>query len=177
MTRAELEHILRAAGAIADAADLIVIGSQAILGSFANAPRELLVSREADVFPRDNPDRADLIDSTIGEGSPFQRAFGYYAHGVGEETAVLPAGWRERLVLITGENTRFIRGWRLEIHDLAISKYVAGREKDLDFTEALIRYEMINPAVLKSRLDSTSLRPDIREIVRQRVERQLAGRC
>ena len=73
---------------------------------------------------------SDLIDGTIGEGSPFQREFGYYAHGVDETTAVLPDGWRERLILITGENTRFVRGWCLEVHDLAIAKYAAGREKD-----------------------------------------------
>jgi hypothetical protein len=51
------------------------------------------------------------------------------AHGVAEETAVLPAGWRGRLVLISNENTRSSRGWCLEVHDLAISKLVAGREK------------------------------------------------
>ena len=32
MTRTQLEHIIRAAGAIADETDLVVIGSQAILG-------------------------------------------------------------------------------------------------------------------------------------------------
>jgi hypothetical protein len=108
MTRPQLEHIIRAAGTIADDGDVVVIGSQAILGEFPNAPGELLVSNEADVFPRFHVDRSDLIDSTIGEGSPFQHQFGYYAHGIGENTAVLPAGWRERLVLVSGENTRFM---------------------------------------------------------------------
>ena len=32
MTRAQLEHIIRAAGVIADTQDLVVIGSQAVLG-------------------------------------------------------------------------------------------------------------------------------------------------
>ena len=32
MTRTELEHIIRAAGAITNQNDLVVIGSQAILG-------------------------------------------------------------------------------------------------------------------------------------------------
>jgi hypothetical protein len=129
MTRAQLEHIIRAAGAIADSQDVVVIGSQAILGQFPDAPRELLVSNEADVFPRSDPKRSELIDGSIGEGSPFQREFGYYAHGVDETTAVLPEGWRDRLILVTGENTRYIRGWCLEIHDLAIAKYAAGRER------------------------------------------------
>jgi len=111
MTRAQLEHVIRAAGTIADVEDLIVIGSQSVLGAFPDAPAELLLSKEADLFPREHPERADLIDATIGEGSPFQNSFGYYAHGVGEETAVLPEGWRDRLVLVRGPNTRFVRGW------------------------------------------------------------------
>jgi hypothetical protein len=100
MTRAALEHIIRAAGSIADVEELIVVGSQAILGEFPDAPPELLLSNEADVFPRSFPERADLIDSTIGEGSPFERAFGYYARSVGPETAILPEGWQKRLVLV-----------------------------------------------------------------------------
>src|SRR5271170_5284193 len=98
MTRPQLEHVIRAAGTIADVEDLIVIGSQAILGEFPNAPEELLVSNEADVYPSRHPERSDLIDSTIGEGSPFQKSFGYYAYGVGEATAILPRRWRERLI-------------------------------------------------------------------------------
>src|SRR4051812_24944821 len=121
MTRGQLEHIIRAAGTIADDNDVVVIGSQAILGQFPDAASELLVSDEADIFPRRHVERSELIDATIGEGSAFQRSFGYYAHRVDETTAVLPEGWRDRLVLVTGENTRFYRGWCLEVHDLAIS--------------------------------------------------------
>jgi len=94
MTRTQLEHIIRAAGAITNAQDLVVIGSQAVLGQFPGAPAELLVSDEADIFPRTDPGRGDLIDGSIGEDSPFHRTFGYYAHGVDETTAILPEGWR-----------------------------------------------------------------------------------
>lgn len=125
MTRSQLEHIIRAAGTIADDQDIIVIGSNSILGQFPNAPEELLVSHEADVYPRNHPERADLIDGSIGEGSPFDRQFGYYAHGVGPETAILPDGWESRLVPVSNENTRFLTGWCLEVHDLAIAKLVA----------------------------------------------------
>jgi hypothetical protein len=85
MTRPQLEHIIRAAGTIADTEDPAVIGSQSVLGEFPDAPPE---SNEADIFPRNEPSRSDLIDGTIGEGSPFQREFGYYAHGVDETTAI-----------------------------------------------------------------------------------------
>jgi len=172
--RSDLGHIIRAAGTIADVEDLIVIGSQAVLGAFPDAPPELLVSNEADVFPRAHPDRSDLIDATIGEGSPFQNLFGYYAHGIAETTAVLPEGWRDRLVLISGENTRFIRGWCLEVHDLAIAKYVAGREKDLDFTQALVRHRMVNRATLEQRLRAMTMDAQLRTLTEARIRRQFA---
>ena len=46
MKRSELEHVIRASGAIADDDELIVIGSQSILGQYPDAPAELLVSME-----------------------------------------------------------------------------------------------------------------------------------
>jgi hypothetical protein len=82
---------------------------------------------EADVYPQNRPEHSDLIDGAIGEDSPFHRQFGYYAHGIDSGTATLPAGWEKRLVLINNENTRGVRGWCLEVHDLAIAKLVAGR--------------------------------------------------
>jgi hypothetical protein len=171
MTRAALEHVIRAAAVITDTDEVIVIGSQSVLGPFPDAPAELLVSNEADVYTPGKSDSSDLIDGTIGEGSPFQREFGYYAHGVDETTATLPAGWRDRLVLVTGPNTRFVHGWCLEVHDLAISKYVAGREKDLEFTGALVRHRMVERETLVQRLAATELDPRVRPIIAGRIQR------
>ena len=92
MTRAELEHVLRAAAAIAQENSLVVVGSQAILLPFPNAPASLLVSREVDLYP-----------------AP-------------------------------------------EVHDLAVSKCVAGREKDADFVRTLLRVRMIEPDILTARI-------------------------
>jgi hypothetical protein len=55
VNRLQLEHILRAAAGNADARDIVIVGSQAILGAFPDAPAELLVSMEADVFPKADP--------------------------------------------------------------------------------------------------------------------------
>jgi hypothetical protein len=52
MTRAQLELIIHAAGTFANVDDIIVVGSQAVLGEFPESPDELLVSIEADVFLR-----------------------------------------------------------------------------------------------------------------------------
>lgn len=172
MNRAQLEHIIRAAAGNADADDIVVVGSQAILGSFPDAPAELLESMEADVFPRDKPHESILIDGGIGELSPFHETFGYYAHGVDETTATLPKGWRERLVPIRNENTRGATGWCLEVHDLAVSKLIAGREKDIAFLAALFRHRLASPEIVRERLGQIALPADpFHAIVLARLQR------
>jgi hypothetical protein len=96
MNRAQLEHIIRAAAAITNEYEIVVVGSQAILGAYPDAPEGLLESMEADVYPLHHPELSDLIDGSIGELSPFDKNFGYYAQGVGSNTAILPRGWEER---------------------------------------------------------------------------------
>lgn len=152
MNRAQLEHIIRAAAANTNTTDIVVIGSQAILGSYPDAPVELLTSIEADVFPKERPYDSILIDGTIGERSLFHETFGYYAHGVDETTAILPEGWRERLVPLRSENTRGVTGWCLEVHDLAVSKLAAGRQKDLEFVAGLFRHGLARPQIARERL-------------------------
>jgi hypothetical protein len=139
LKRRDLEHVIRAAAGIADDLEIIVIGSQAVLGSIPDAPASLLVSVEADIIPKNRPERAELIEGAIGEGSLFHDTYGYYANGVGYETAVLPKGWERRLVPVKSENTGGATGWCLDLHDLVLSKYAAGREKDLRFNEELVR--------------------------------------
>ncbi len=171
MTRLQLEHVIRTAGAIALDDDIVVIGSQSILGSFPNAPAELLGSREAKVFPRNYPERADLIDGSIGEGSAFNYTYGYYANGLSRPRGILPAGWLERLVLVFGANTRSVRGWCLEPHDLAIAKLAEGREKDLDYVGVMGRFEMVSGEVLEARLGVTPMEPVVRDLVAGRIGR------
>ena len=82
-----------------------MIGSQAIQGQYPDAPEALLVSQEADIYAPAQPDLSDEIDRALGQGSRFDRTFGYYADGVEPTTATLPKGWEERLVPIHNENT------------------------------------------------------------------------
>ncbi len=171
MRRQQLEHIIRAAAGITGAREFVIIGSQAVLGQFPQAPEELLVSIEADVFSLRNPADSDLIDGSIGEGSPFHQTFGYYAHGVGMETAVLPEGWRNRLIPIHNQNTGGGTGLCLEIHDLAVSKLIAGREKDLAFFSGLLRHRLILTETIRARLATTALAPERFKLCFARCER------
>jgi hypothetical protein len=175
MKRAELEHLLRAAADISKDDEIVVIGSQAILGQFPDAPESLRTSVEADVFPRNHPERADLIDGTIGELSPFHATYGYYAQGVAETTAVLPAGWRDRLIVVRNENTRGATGLCLEVHDLLIAKLVAGREKDIAFVRQAIAHGLAAEPTLMQRLDATALEPADRKRLRARLRSYFAG--
>ena len=149
----------------------MVIGSQAVLGQFPEAPVALLSSMEADVYPRNKPDLADLVDGSIGEGSLFHQTFGYYGQGVSPLTATLPKGWQRRLISVKNANTHGVEGLCLEVHDLAISKYAAGREKDLEYTRALAHHGLTKRAVLFERLARTRITSGHRGI----VERRIAG--
>lgn len=162
MTRPELEHLIRAAADIASDDDIIVVGSQSILGQFPDAPAALRVSVEADVFPLHHPERADLIDGSIGEGSPFHATYGYYAQGVDATTSVLPVGWEDRLVPVRNANTRGSTGWCLDVHDLLIAKAVAGREKDRAFIGDVVRHGLVEESIAQERLALTTLDATIR---------------
>jgi len=171
MHRPQLEHIIRAAAGITGAPEFVIMGSQSVLGQFPQAPEELLVSIEADIFSLRDPTDTDLIDGSIGEGSPFHQTFGYYAHGVGEETAILPSGWRQRLVPVHNQNTGGGTGLCLEVHDLAVSKLVAGREKDLDFIGGLLRHGLAQPTTVRERLSRTELSVDRLQTCLARLDR------
>lgn len=175
MKRSELEHIIAAAATIAEDDEIVVIGSQAILGQFPDAPRELRVSNEADVWPRNHPERWEVIDGAIGELSMFHDTFGYYAQGVAPETAILPAGWESRLVAVCTPATRGATGLCLEVHDLVISKYVAARQKDSDFVRAAIRHRLVKKGVLLQRLEVTRIDSDRRAMIRELIGRDFGS--
>lgn len=158
MKRAELEHLIRA-GTIVGEDHIIVIGSQAILASVREPPPELAESIEADLYPRDAPEAADLIDGSIGELSMFHENFGYYAHGVGPNTATLADGWKGRLVPLNNVNTRGITDWCLAPIDIAYSKLAAGREKDIRFIRTMLQHGLIESGALAELLAEQSNAP------------------
>ena len=146
MTREELEHVIRASGDITDQYEFVIIGSQSILGSEPNPEEVFTVSMEADIYPLRAPELADKIDGAIGEGSQFHQSFGYYAQGVGPDTATLPKDWMQRVHRVQNSNTNDRVGYCLDVLDLFIAKAAAGREKDRIFCMALFEYGYVTPA-------------------------------
>lgn len=147
MKRSQLAHILRSACRITGDPNILVIGSQSILGKFSHValPDEAWLSVEADISFFDDPNeaKADLIDGAIGEASPFHNEFGVYGQGVTLETATLPDGWRDRLVPFTHGDVGDSKAMCLDPHDLVLSKLVANREKDIEFARAVIAARLV----------------------------------
>ena len=174
MKLGQLEHLLRAAGAITEDDEFYVIGSQAILPSLppgCEVPLALWRSMEADLAPVQHPERWALIEGSIGEGSPFHETYGYHADGVEEGTAILPSGWKDRVVRLRSTATDGVTGLCLEPHDLLISKYCAGRTKDLEFARAVIGLEMVTEELLLKRLACTDIGESLRQVVEGRINR------
>lgn len=180
MRRHELDHIIGAAANVTGDDEFVVIGSQAILGPFPDAPETLLRSMEADIYPAADPERSEQLDGALGDGSPFHQAYGYYAHGVGPETAKAPAGWERRLVRIRVEgrpgSTRQPTALCLEPHDLVLAKCAAGRDRDWDFASEALRAGLVQPDVLCHRIGDLPIEASRRDLIRSRLRRIVADR-
>jgi len=163
VTREEFEHVIRVAAALVRD-EIVVVGSQAVLAEFPNAPDSLLRSQELDVYPRSNPELAGEIDAVMGDGSQFHAVTGYYAHGVGPETVQGPAGWEGRLKRLDLPAV----AWCLEVHDLVLAKLAAGREHDLVFSKDAIHEGLVDVENLRRGVE---LMPeDVRSLVEERLE-------
>jgi hypothetical protein len=170
MNRIQLEHIIRAASQISGDAEIVVVGSQAIHAQPMKLPPIAFQSNEADVYPRNHPERADEIDVAIGELSTFHDTHGYYGHGVGPDTAILPRGWEQRVVRLSNENTGGATGFCVDVHDLVLSKYAAGREKDLAFNRELARRGIVSKRKLLRLVPLMPLDDERKQLILARIK-------
>jgi len=170
----DFEHVIAAAAEVTGHDELVVIGSQAILGTYPDPPDALLVSLEADIYPLHLPDAAAEVDGALGDGSPFHAAFGYYAHGVGPETAKAPEGWQSRLVRreipprVASKQTPV--AWCLEVHDLVLAKCVAGRERDWEYAREALKAGLVEPALLLGRIPDLPVPDALRHHVKEMLQ-------
>ncbi len=163
MNREQLEHAIRAACMVSEDHELIIFGSQAILGQFPDAPAELRKSIEVDVSPKNRPEAVDRIDGALGENSQFHKTHGFYVHGVPIETATLPKGWEQRTNKVQDYMDEQNIGHCIEAHDLAVSKLMAFREKDTEFVRRLIIEDMIDVDILLKRLKVTDAEKETKD--------------
>ncbi|HET9655457.1 MAG TPA: DUF6036 family nucleotidyltransferase [Kineosporiaceae bacterium] len=171
MRRDQLEHAIRTACQIIGRSEVIVVGSQAILGTFPEdrLPADATMSIEVDILPiaDDNHETArlaDLIEGVAGEFSPFEQLHGFSIDGVDLETSALPEGWRDRLVKVQNSNTAApsgepqFTGWCLDKEDLCVAKLCALREKDRNFVAALLHANLVDLQTILTRLPTVEAR-------------------
>ena len=181
MRRDQLEHAIRTACQIIGRPEVIVVGSQSILGTFdeSQLPADATMSIEVDVLPiadgnEETARLADLIEGVAGEFSPFEELHGFSIDGVDLETSSLPDGWRDRLVKVQNSNTAapggqpVFTGWCLDKEDLCVAKLCAFREKDRNFVASLVGARLVDREIINTRLG------DIAEQRQQAAERARA---
>jgi hypothetical protein len=165
MRRDQLEHAIRAACQIIGRPEVIVLGSQAILGTFREdeLPVRATMSGEVDILPiadsNEETERlADRIEGVAGEFSPFEQLHGFRIDGVDLTTSALPEGWRDRLVKVQNANTAEpagqlqFTGWCLDKEDLCVAKLCALREKDQNFVSELLKAGLVDSGAIATRL-------------------------
>lgn len=170
MKKHQLDHVLRAAGDITGQKQFVIVGSQALHGKYPNLADDIVMSAEVDLFAPKEPDATELLNE-IGVDSPFHRTHGFYADPVDEGTAVLPKGWKGRLVNLPAGDTGGVKGLCLEPHDLAIAKYVVRRDKDRIFTRELARRGLVTRERLLGLVEQTPVSSEVKERIRADIAR------
>lgn len=142
-TVADLDRAVRALCEYFKTDATIIIGSQAILVGWPDAPAIMRTSVEIDAYPCNarewevaNPgaEASEEISVLFGYLSDFHTAHGFYIDVVDETTACLPPGWRERAVSRAVQSYgRMVTAIAPATNDLVVSKLHPLREKDKSF--------------------------------------------
>jgi hypothetical protein len=94
---------------------------------------------------------------------------------ISEEVDVYPRHHPEgRLIRLSNANTDGATGFCLDVHDLVLSKYAAGREKDLEFNKALVHYGCVTKTTLLALAEEMPVDGEMKEIVLHRINAHFA---
>jgi hypothetical protein len=172
-TEEDLQRVLRALAREFDADTIFIIGSQAILMSWPEAPAAIRGSLEIDAYPANAKvwelsegrksggpalEASEHINGLFGEFSQFHETHGFYIDGTDENTARLPKGWNSRAIVRTLEvDGRIVKGVAPAPEDLIVSKLARLDDKDKAFVEAYHRARPLDLTLIESRIGETDL--------------------
>lgn len=143
MRKSDLFELISAIKHIAPEETPIIVGSQAVHAVTNFLPEIVQQSIECDfLLAGGKSDARARINKKLGVFSSYQIEHGFYADALGLASVVLPPKWQERLHALEDENGNTI-AYAAEIHDIAVSKLIAGREKDFLFLKELLVREII----------------------------------
>lgn len=171
-SREDLERTIRAIATEFDTDKVYIVGSQAILLAWPDAPVAMRMSLEIDAYPGNartwEAERKNELDSEASEhihglfgfGSQFHQTHGFYIDGVDENTATLPLDWQQRAVVtflqVNGRNVAALAPCP---EDLIVSKLARLDEKDKAFIEAYHEQRPLDPELIEERIRSSKFEP------------------
>ncbi len=169
--RDDLLHAARSVAEHFQTDRVIVVGSQAILLTWPDAPIGLKITSEIDLYPENNREwearnpgfeASEEISALFGEMSAFHQRFGFYLDGVDENTAQMPPDWMNRAA--TAEIDVYGRTVVIvcpAIQDVVVSKLHRLAEKDLDFIRECVAAGRMEVASVLAGLRATKPDPTI----------------
>lgn len=167
----DLELLLGEAGRRTQHTEFVIVGSLSVLGVLGKrpVPRRMLLSIDVDCFTPKDPERIFELSASLGAGSEFEQAHGYYLDPVSPQLPTLPANWEYRLIklpLAGGITAAF-----LDPNDAAVSKYARGEPRDREWIRAGLEAGLLCAPVIESRFGDTVFLDDAE---RRRAKRLLA---
>lgn len=154
MTLSALQHIIRAAQALAEDKTILVLGSASLLASFpelGNEDSPLAATYDADLCPDPFDELTGvMLDEALGENRAYYLRHGYHADILRDSILeTLPSGWRDRLVPIPD----CAAAHALDPCDLAAVKLLVGRPKDTSLLSYLKLATLLDRQTVRDRLD------------------------
>jgi len=184
MRKKSIDHILRAAAEVTKQTRFVLVGSAAVIARAKHIPLDMMVTPEIDIYAPDADDvelASELIDGSIGQGSPFHNRFGYYGDGVSPATAKMPIDWKTRAIEYAGAECPGVVAVVPEENDVALAKLAAWREKDQSWLDEGVKARVLSLEKMANRLDrmpqpNAEGNPPARDILSERL-RSLAARA
>jgi hypothetical protein len=147
----QLLDLIRRVHELTNINEPVIVGSQSLFALTDQVPPIVARSVEADfLVAQHGIDLRNKVSDELGVTSGFYEAHGYYADPLGLATVVLVPGWQDRLQPLKDENETVVAQC-LELHDVAVSKLMAGRDKDFVFLDALLDSQLISIITLIER--------------------------
>jgi hypothetical protein len=130
----------------------VIVGSQAVFAVTDYPPEIARLSVECDfLLIGESFKFRDEITKNLGIFSQYRLQSGVHADGLGRATVVLPEDWEKRLVELKNDDNETI-AFCAESHDVAVSKLMAGREKDFEFLRAAFESDYLEIEILIERV-------------------------
>jgi uncharacterized nucleotidyltransferase DUF6036 len=160
MDLSNLQELFEQARKLTHHTEFVVVGSLSILGIVQGKeiPARMLMSIDVDCFTPQDPDRIFDLAQTLGEGSPFEAAHGYYLDPISPKVPTLPSQWEYRLVRVPFDNGIVVSF--LEPNDAAVSKYARGEPRDREWIQAGLAAGLLSAPIIDSRFRQTDFIDD-----------------